>query len=346
MDIISQTKLRYLGLIQSFLLAIILVSCASSGGNVEDLSAENSQSRIESSQEVSELNSKIFKEGAAPPISPGDYIIGPSDLLDIKVFESDKLSSTVRVSSRGFVTLPLVGNVEVSGLSTRESEQKIEQLLKAEGYIRDPHVSVFIQEHKSKVISVMGNVKEPGNYELLGAQTLLDALANAKGLTDSAGNTIYITRVGNQGERKSIMVDIDEILRRGADPEYNVYVRPGDVIFVPESGNIFVEGAVLKPGSYPIKGDATVSQVISQAGGVASFADKGDVTLIRYEGNGERNIVELNLAEIREGAQEDPMVQDRDAIIVGSSGLKRLLYGFRISLGYGLVGVGYDPPDK
>ncbi|MFQ5787670.1 MAG: polysaccharide biosynthesis/export family protein, partial [Thermodesulfobacteriota bacterium] len=83
------------------------------------------QSNIESSQEMSELNSRLLERGATSPVSPADYLIGPADLLEIKIFESEDLTTTARVSSRGQITLPLLGSVDVDGLTAREAEQRI-----------------------------------------------------------------------------------------------------------------------------------------------------------------------------------------------------------------------------
>ncbi|MDA2919007.1 polysaccharide export protein [Desulfobacterota bacterium AH_259_B03_O07] len=307
-----------------------------------------SQSSIESSQEMSELNSKLLKRGATSPVSPADYLIGPADLLEVRIFESEKLTTTARVSSRGQITLPLLGGVDVDGLTAREAEQRIESFLKEGQYINNPHVSLFISENKSKLVSVVGFVREPGNYELVGKLTLIDALAAARGLKDRAGRTVYVTRSEENGRKQAYMVDLDELLQKGdAAKEINLVLKPGDVIYVPEAGNVFVEGAVRSPGSIQIKeGLTTVSQVISEAGGFTSYANSRDVTLIRYLGNGERELIKLDLDQIRDGAVEDPKVNDRDAIVVASSGFKRLIYGLRLSLGFGLVGVGYDPPER
>jgi len=304
------------------------------------------ESQIESSHEIHELNSRLISQSSGAPASPGDYLIGPADLLEVKVFESEKLTSTVRVSSRGQVTLHLLGSVDVNGLTAREAEERIEDLLKSDDYIKDPHVSIFVKEHKSKLVSVVGFVREPGSYELLGRETLLDSLAAAKGLKDNAGRTVYLTRVDDNGEREAYVVDLDQLLVKG-DTETNVVLKPGDVVYVPEAGTVFVQGAVRKPGSFPMKErSTTVSHSIAMAGGLATYANRKDVKLIRYSGDGKREIIELDLGTILSGEAEDPVVMDRDAVIVGASVGKRLLYGLRLNFLLGLVGVGYDPPER
>ncbi|MGH7884528.1 MAG: SLBB domain-containing protein, partial [Thermodesulfobacteriota bacterium] len=109
----------------------------------------------------------------------------------------------------------------------------------------------------------------------------------------------------------------------------------------------FLEGAVAKTGAVPIKqGRTTLSQAVASSGGLASFADPSDVKIIRYLGDGKRQIIQANLKEIREGNNEDLILEDRDAIIVETNGAKKFFTGLRLSLGFGLVGVGYSPPEK
>ncbi|MBI2485753.1 MAG: polysaccharide biosynthesis/export family protein [Deltaproteobacteria bacterium] len=324
-------------------LLLVIVSCV--GGKNSSDSITN-QSGFESSQKKSELNSKLIVQGTTSPVSPADYLIGPADLLEIKVFESEKLTTTVRVSSRGQITLPLLENVDVNGITAREAEIKIENLLKKGGYINNPHVSVFIKEHKSKLVSVVGYVREPGSYELLGRETILDALAAAKGLEDKAGKTVYLTRTEESGRKQAYIVDIDELLVKG-NTDINLALKPGDVIYVPEAGSVFVEGAVRKPGSFPIEdGSTTVVQSITMAGGPSTYADTSDVKLVRSVGNGKREIEQLNLGEIQKGEAEDPIVRNGDAIVVGASTARRVLYGLRLNFLLGLIGVGYDPPER
>lgn len=325
------------------LVCIMVLGCAG-GRDVSD--SFPLESRIESVQETNELNSRLIAQSSGAPVSPADYLIGPADLLEVKVFESEGLTSTVRVSSRGQITLPLLGSVDVNGITAREAEEKLENLLKADGYINNPHVTVFVKELKSKLVSVVGFVREPGSYELLGRKTVLDSLAAAKGLEDDAGRTVYLTRAEENGGRETYVIDLDELLRKG-NSETNIELKPGDVVYVPEAGTVFVEGAVRSPGSYAMKERyTTVTQSIAMAGGVTTYANGSDVKLVSHTENGKREIVDLDLGRIKAGESEDPVVRDSDVIIVGASGFKRLVYGLRVNFLLGLIGVGYDPPER
>ena len=308
-----------------------------------------SESSIKAMQETSELNSKLMMQGSTSSkgaSSPADYLVGPADLLEVKVYESDKLSDTVRVSSRGSITLPLIGNVYLSGLSAREAEQLIETELKNKGYIVNPNVTVFIKEYNSKQVSVVGYVGSPGTYSLEGRETLLDVLVESKGFSDQAGRTIYVSRTESDGNGQTYMVDMEELLLKG-NSDLNIELKPGDIIYVPSSGNVYIAGAVRNTGSYPLTGEfTTLSQIITTAGGTSSYANNSDVKIIRYLGDGKREIILVDLEKMLNGVVEDVIVKDRDAIIVGASGTKKLLYGLTLGLGFGLFRIGYTPPEK
>lgn len=302
--------------------------------------------------EAGNLNKKIFRETASGEASPeggvnhSNYTIGPSDLLEIKAMESEKFGTTERVDAAGNIKLPLLNEVAVGGMTPVEAEVRIETLLKERGFIKDPHVNVFVAEHQSKRVSVLGYVNEPGNYEIIGEMTLLDALAMAKGLDADAGTLVYVTRK-NAGSQEKVIVDLDDMLKReGTADEVNFDLAPGDKVYVPEASNVFVDGAVKTPGSYPInEGETTVSQAIVMAGGLVSYANSEDISLVRDLGDGRKEVVKLDMDDINQGTTEDPILGEKDAIVVGASGLKSFFYGLNLNV-FGFGGVGYNPPAR
>lgn len=328
-----------------FLLFFFVAILAGCGGGGTVNTSQMSRQDFEASREVKNINSQLISQSIpTSSVTPEGYLIGPADLLEIKVFESEDLTTNVRVSSRGEITVPLLKNFYVVGLTAREAEVKMENLLREGQYIDDPHVSVFIAEHKSNVVSVMGYVNDPGVYELIGRRTLLDALAYAKGLTAEAGTLVHVARTENDETKNSYIVDLDELLA-SSNPSDNFEIKPGDLVYVPEASNIFVDGAVVNPGAYPINsGETTLSQTIVLAGGLMSIAN-GEVKLIRNLGNGRKEVLDYNLNSIREGGELDPLITESDAIIVGASGFKSFFYGFNINV-WGLGGIGYRPPSN
>ena len=131
---------------------------------------------------------------------PG-YRIGPDDLLEISVFEAPELNRTIRVSSVGEFSLPPLGEVRAEGLSPRELEVVLQELLRR-SFLKDPHVGVFVREMKSHPVSVFGAVRAPGVYQISGVRSLVEILSMAGGLADDAGDTVVVIRAkyANPGE--------------------------------------------------------------------------------------------------------------------------------------------------
>jgi polysaccharide export outer membrane protein len=281
-----------------------------------------------------------------------DYKIGPEDLIEISVFEEEKLNKTVRVSSQGNISFPLLGIMKVKGLTANEAEKEIQDLL-AEKYFKDPHVSVFVKEYRNQRISVIGAVEKPGAYDVTGQKTILDVLGLAGGLKEEAGQLLFLIRpppleskIGKDKKDsevqapKTFVIDLQELLV-GGDLTLNLPLIHGDVINVPVSGKIFVGGEVNKPGGFPLKGKkVTVSQAIAMAEGLKPQAKGGDTKILRYSGKGnEREILTVNVYSIQKGRSGDPYLKESDIVIVPKSGVKAFLFELRDTV-KGLVGIG------
>ena len=292
--------------------------------------------------EIAEFNEQLFAS-ARMNSDPSDYLLGSGDLLQIKVFEAEDLNTTVRVSSRGYVTLPLLGAVSVKGLSAREAEEKIENLYRAD-YIKDPHLSIFVEEHFSRRVTLMGQFRNPGTYDYLSKQRLLDVMALGGGLSDKAGRVIQIRRYGGSTEDQSVfIVDLDQLIKDGKS-ELNIEINSSDVLFVPEAGTFFVDGAVRRPGSYYIKHKTTIQEAFLEAGGLAPYANKKHATLIRYMEDGNRQLIKLDLA-LPETLELE--VKDRDVLISQASAYGKLIHGTGINIGLpGFGSVGYKNPEN
>ena len=124
-----------------------------------------------------------------------DYVIGSGDLLDISVFDVPELSKEVRVSQSGTISIPLIPvRLRVAGLSETQAEEKIAELLEANGLVSHPEVGVAVKEHRSQPITVVGAVQHPMVYQADRDVTLLEVLAEAGGISNDAGDTVIVTR--------------------------------------------------------------------------------------------------------------------------------------------------------
>lgn len=293
------------------------------------------------SPDTRRLNEQLLA-AAQVNVDRSDYLIGAGDLLQVTVFESEELNTKVRVSSRGFITLPLLGQVEVKKMTARDAEVHIENLYR-EKYIKNPHVSVFVEEHFSQRITLIGQFKNPGTYDYLSKMRLLDVMALGGGLNETAGHTAQIRRSGVSGQSQVLLVDLEKIIIEGHS-EMNIEMNGGDVVFVPEAGMFFVDGAVRRPGAYPIKNRTKLVEALSVAGGLAPYAKTETVILVRHMGDGERKVLELQMSDL--DVQETP-IKDRDLLLIRSSGMGKLLHGMGINIGIpGVAGFGYNDPQK
>lgn len=293
---------------------------------------------------VDDLNAKLFASVQGAPEFQ-DYVLHQGDLITVSIFEAPELNTETRIGARGFATLPLLGPVELAGRTTSDAERHIEELYRQK-YLQNPHVTIFLKEQFGGKITILGAVQKSGSYDYPARQNLLDVLALAGGLSEKAGRMVQLRRkVEDRDRPETYLIDLEQLIEEGR-AELNMAVLPGDVIFVPEAGMVYVDGAVRKPGAYPIKKEMTVQEAIVQAGGLAKTADEGDIKLVRYQDDGSREVVKLALKDIQQGKAQQVTVQDRDVIFVETSTLQAMVYGLRLNLGMGLVGIGYTPANQ
>jgi polysaccharide export outer membrane protein len=264
------------------------------------------------------LDRPVVPPEEEPPPPPQDHALGPEDLLDISVFEIPELTRTVRVSETGTIALPLLGEMRVAGLTARSLEARLREALSRK-YVNDPQVSVFVKEHGSKKVSVIGAVGKPGVYEMLGPRTLLQMLSQAGGLSEDAGAHLFVIRGSLNGPGEKITVPVPDLLT-SRDPALNVPVEPGDVISVPIDRPIYiyVDGAVKTPGRIEQLASRPISllQAIAKAGGATERANLKDVQILRKGEAGTQTVVQVNLKRLRAGKEPDPTLLDGDIVVV------------------------------
>jgi len=250
-----------------------------------------------------------------------EYQIGAKDLLAISVFEVPELNITVRVSENGLINLPLLGEVKAEGLSRFDLEKKIAASLE-KNYLKNAQVTIFIREFQSKKVSVMGAVKDPGDHDLIGRQSLLQVISMAGGLSEQASDTVVIFRQFKNVPGQSLLIRIDELLLK-ANPKYNITVFPGDIINVPGSQylDIYVFGQVKSPGAVRMKkgsDDVTLLRAIAQVGGFSNRARRGKVMVTRTVDGVEKKI-NVDVKDILKGKHKDFVLQAFDVVFVPES---------------------------
>jgi polysaccharide biosynthesis/export protein len=311
-----------------FALLPLILLLASCGGGYASKTVSAPDLSVQKKTDI--LNESIMLRASSRPDQIEDsYLIGPDDLLEIEAYNVEELKKTVRVNSQGDIALPLIGIINVKGLTTSEVEQFITK--KLDKYVEETVVTVYMKEYKSQRISVMGAVNKPQIFEITGQRYLLDMLMIAGGLSKDAGNICYVIRPSQKNSPNSraetIVITLDELLENG-NLSLNIPVFTGDVINVPKGGIIFVDGAVNSPGAFNMNGKITIIQAISMAKGTTSTASLGDVKIFRDSNKGEKEIITVDYEAIREGEKPDIQIAENDIIIVPVSGIKNFFSGF------------------
>jgi polysaccharide biosynthesis/export protein len=222
-----------------------------------------------------------------------NYVVGPQDVVAITVWEQPELSGKFTIEADGSFTFPLIGRVQAGGLTLRAVETLLKERL-ADGFFRNPQVSVAVEEYQSQRVFIVGEVRNPGPYPLTGEMTLIEALARAGSATPQASGEALIVRprpgtrlegpvLPNQAEASEVVrVDIKE-LQSGALAR-NVSLRDNDTVFLPRAELVYVFGQVRTPGAYPLQKGTTVLQALSLAGGVADRGATGRIKIVRPDG--------------------------------------------------------------
>ena len=167
---------------------------------------------------------------AASPMVGDEYRIGIEDVLDVAVWNVPELQKTVPVRPDGKISLPLVNDVVAAGLTPMELRQRLAEKISA--FVQAPDVSVVVREIHSLKVSVIGQVRTPGRYDLRGPSTVLDALALAGGFTEFAARRKVTILRGSDGKVERLRFDYDAAVSE-LTVRNNVQLKPGDIIVVP-----------------------------------------------------------------------------------------------------------------
>ena len=188
-------------------------------------------------------DSSIAQPGSAPKadrqptsadtesVDSKTYVIGENDLLDVNVWKEKEVSRTISVRPDGKITLPLVGEIQASGMTPLQLQDNIGQRLKA--FLANPEVTVMVSDPRSHHFNIVGEVLKPGTYTLSQSTTVLDAISSAGGFRDFAKETkIYVLRRLPSGSQARLLFNYKDVIR-GKSPDSNIVLKSGDTIVVP-----------------------------------------------------------------------------------------------------------------
>ncbi len=314
-------------------------------------------------QEQTKENSKVI-DSKEKYLQEDNYIIGPGDIIELKLFDAPEFSGNYKVLNDGSINLPLIGNFHINHLTLNKASKFIEieygkQLLRPELYLN-------LKTARPIIISIIGEIKRPGIYSLTNNETtqleesstlsnkglpkVTDAIQKAGGILKSANlKEVAISRKlpGNGNEYKKTSIDLLDLILNGNHSQ-NIFLFDGDIIRIakakklsqesmqiaqanlsPDTININVIGQVNKPGRMKVMANTPLVQSVFLAGGpIAWKANKGDIELIRVNQNGSitRRSYQLNLSD-GVSLDKNPPLKDGDIVNVNPTSLQKISTG-------------------
>jgi len=237
-----------------------------------------------------------------------EMVLGGGDVVKISVFGNPDLAVETRVSESGFISMPLVGQVAVAGLSPAMAETKIATMLDRGGFVKKPQVNLLITVLASQQVSVLGQVNRAGRYPIDGRRSVLDLLALAGGINPEGGDVVTVIRT-RDGKVVKDQVDTSELMRN-ADMTGNVDVQGGDTIFVERAPRFYIYGEVQKPGVLRLERNMTVLQALSAGGGLTLRGTERGLRVKRRDAAGKLQTIDV---------KGDDLLQPNDVVYVKES---------------------------
>ncbi len=310
---------------------------------IEDVLRQHAAGGI--SRNTPDLNERLRSMAAISRFSQ-DYLLGPGDIIELTVFGIEDLKKKeLSLDSEGKVSLPFVNEVQLMGLTPRESEIKIAALYEA-SVMKNPQVSVGVKEYKSQFVNVMGAVFKPGTYQLTRRAYLVDALAMAGGLlAEKADSKVFVQRAGLKTDAEAVAgvekpatieIDLIQLLEKG-DVSLNVPIYAGDIINVPlrEDRFYYVLGDVNRGGAFEIKkGERiTLTRALASAGGLMTTHKAGKTVILRQGPDGSTKQIPVDVVRLLKGRAEDMVIAQNDVVFVPGSTTKTVGKGIMNSIG-------------
>lgn len=279
-------------------------------------------------------DNKGLVERAPTEVLPGGPIVlHPGDGINVSVYGVSDYKLTARIAGDGNVDLPLIGSTHVAGLTVEQAQKLVAQKLIDGQFILYPDVLISVVDSTVDIIGVMGEVNSPKAIQAFAPMSLFDALSAAGGLKADASHSISILR---KGVNEPLLVVLNSNPANAVDQ--NIPLYPGDRVIVPRTGVVYVVGAVLHSGAYPITPDTplTLTQVVALAGNTGFQAAPTETRIIRTTG-AKRREIRVNLSRVNDGKDPDPILQNDDIVMIPTNMIKAAIKGGGVGIAIGLV---------
>jgi len=221
-------------------------------------------------------------------------VLGVGDSVRVTVFQYPDLTTDTRISQRGTIIFPMVGEIKIDGLTPAGAGAKIARQLKQGKFLLNPQVHVAMTELRSRQVSVLGQVNKPGRYALDETSVkLTDVLALAGGVGPLGADTVSVV-LNRNGKAEKVEIDVAAMVRSG-DLSKNIDIHHGDTVYVQRAPTFYIHGEVRRAGSYRFEESMTVMQAISLGGGLTERATERGININRRGPNGKLQRIEVTL---------------------------------------------------
>jgi polysaccharide export outer membrane protein len=227
----------------------------------------------------------VMQGGQAAARGNQDYRLGPGDAIGVQVYQSPDLSVDARVSENGVISYPLVGSVQLGGLTISEAEGKIAGALRTGGFLKAPQVNIVLRQVRGNQVAVLGQVSRPGRFPLETFTTRVSDMLAAAGGTTPTGDDVLIVTGQREGKPFRKVIDIPGLFLNEKSGD-DILLAGGDTLYVAKAPVFYIYGEAQKPGPYRIERGMTVMQALAQGGGPTVRGSQNRLRLHRRDASG------------------------------------------------------------
>jgi polysaccharide export outer membrane protein len=258
---------------------------------------------------------------------PGDFAtlkLGPGFLLNVQVYDEPDFSGQIRVDNEGNISIPFLKPIHVAGENVAQARDRIQKVFQDTGILKNPQVTVDVEQFPTTNATVLGEVQNPGQVQLLAPHSLLDVIGLAGGETPLASNDVELKRADPSVDKSAGLFHYAK--GSNGDSIRNVLVYPGDTVIVKRAGVVYVLGAVNRPGGYSMQesGELNVAEAISLAQGLSLQAKVNALRVVQHRADGQLVDVPVSYKKIMDGKEEPMQLAAGDIVYVPVSKVKSI----------------------